>query len=71
MGYSTKVQLIKRSKGPDQWYVNFPTVLAEAIDFSKGEQVEWIVEDRNFLNLHRPAATPAPVEVKKTTKKTS
>ncbi len=71
MGYATKVQLIKRSKGPDQWYVNFPTVLAEAMDFSKGEEVAWIVKDRNFLILYRPTAPPAPVEVKKNPKKAS
>jgi len=70
MGYTTKVQLIKRSKGPDQWYVNFPTVLAEALDFTKGEEVEWTVHDRTNLILHRPSAPAAPLEVKKTLKKT-
>ena len=32
MGYPTKVQLISRSKGTNQWYINFPTPLAEAMD---------------------------------------
>ncbi len=71
MGYATKVQKISRSNGPVQWYVNFPTALAEAIDFEKGETVEWHVEDRCFLILHRLEAPPAPIAVKKTAKKTS
>lgn len=62
MGYSTKVQLIQRKKGPDQWYINIPTAVAEAMDFSKGEVVEWHVEDRGLLALSR---TEAPVSVLK------
>jgi hypothetical protein len=71
MGYPTKVQKINRNNGPVQWYVNFPTALAEAMDFEKGETVEWHVEDRRYLILHRPEAPPAPIAVKKTVKKTS
>lgn len=55
MGYSTKVQLIKR-KNSQQWYVNFPAVLAQAMEFEKGETVEWIVKDRNTLTLQRNEA---------------
>ena len=65
MGHPTKVQLIHRSKGPDQWYINFPTAIAEAMDFQKGEIVHWHVEDKANLVLHRPAAPPSPVTVKK------
>ncbi len=36
MGYPTKVQLIKR-KASQQWYVNFPAVLAQAMEFEKGK----------------------------------
>ena len=28
MGYPAKVQLIKRQKGADQWYINFPSAVA-------------------------------------------
>ena len=42
MGYATKVQLIQR-EASEQWYVNFPAALAQAMEFSKGEVVEWIV----------------------------
>ena len=54
MGYPTKVQLIQR-KASEQWYVNFPAVLAQAMEFTKGEVVEWIVDDKNTLTLRRPA----------------
>jgi len=60
MGYPTKVQLIKRKDGPDQWYINFPTAVAEAMDFTKGEVVNWHVEDRSLLALSRQTP-PAPV----------
>jgi hypothetical protein len=66
MGYPTKVQLIKRQKTADQYYINFPAAIAEAMDFTKGEIVEWIVEDRANLILHRTSVPPAPVAVKKT-----
>ena len=52
MGYPTKVQLIKR-KTSRQWYVNFPAVLAQAMEFAKGEVVEWVVEDRTTLTPRR------------------
>ena len=55
MGYPTKVQLIKR-KSSQQWYVNFPAVLAQAMEFEKGETVEWIVKDRDALTLERKEA---------------
>jgi len=55
MGYPTKVQLIKR-KSSQQWYVNFPAVLARAMEFEKGETVEWVVKDRYALTLQRNKA---------------
>ena len=55
MGYPTRVQLIKR-KTSQQWYVNFPAVLAQAMEFEKGETVEWVVKDRYALALQRTEA---------------
>jgi hypothetical protein len=52
VGFSTKVQLIKREKS-EQWYVNFPSAVARAMDFSKGEMVEWHIEDKETLALKR------------------
>jgi hypothetical protein len=63
MGFPTKVQLIKR-KASEQWYINFPSAIAQAMEFSRGETVEWLVEDKALLALRRLEA-PAPV-LKKT-----
>jgi len=63
MGFPTKVQLIKR-QASEQWYINFPSALAQAMDFSRGETVEWFVEDKSLLALRR-LHPPAPM-LKKT-----
>jgi hypothetical protein len=63
MGFPTKVQLIKR-KASEQWYINFPSALAQAMDFSRGETVEWSVEDKSLLALRR--LHPPPSALKKT-----
>lgn len=58
MGFPTKVQLIKR-KASEQWYINFPSALAQAMEFSRGETVEWSVQDKSLLalrRLHPPAS---------------
>lgn len=52
MGFPTRVQLIQR-QASEQWYVNFPSALAQAMDFTKGEVVEWIIEDRSQVVLRR------------------
>jgi len=52
MGFPTKVQLIKR-KQSEQWYINFPSAVAQAMEFQRGEVVEWIVEDKAQLVLNR------------------
>jgi hypothetical protein len=65
MGYPTKVQLIQR-KASEQWYINFPSALAQAMEFGKGEVVEWIIEDKANLVLHRKQAPRSPVKLKKT-----
>jgi len=52
MGYPTTVQLISREK-TEQWYVNFPAAVARALDFEKGEVVEWTIQDRKTIILKR------------------
>ncbi|MHC4093947.1 MAG: hypothetical protein ACYSVY_27355 [Planctomycetota bacterium] len=52
MGYPTKVQLIQRERS-HQWYINFPASLAQAMEFEKGEVIEWVVQDRHTLVLDR------------------
>ena len=68
MGYPTRVQLIQR-KTSEQWYVNFPAAIALAMEFSKGELVEWVIQDRHTLIMRRAAKSPAagakPVAKKK------
>ena len=55
MGYPTKVQRINRKKS-EQWYINFPSAVAQAMEFARGETVEWSIEDKETLVLHRPEA---------------
>jgi hypothetical protein len=58
MGYPTRVQVIQR-KASQQCYINFPAALARAMDFAKGEVLEWTVEDKNTLLLRRAEAVGA------------
>ena len=64
MGCPTKVQLIERQES-QQWYINFPAPIAQAMQFTKGEVVEWFIEDKQYLILKRQHAPAGPVEVKK------
>jgi hypothetical protein len=52
MGFPTKIQLIKREKS-EQWYINFPSAIAQAMEFERGEVVEWLIEDKHKLILKR------------------
>lgn len=62
MGFPTKVQLIQR-KDSQQWYINFPSAVAQAMEFARGEVVEWVIEDKSRLLLRRRRT---PTTVKKT-----
>lgn len=63
MGFPTKVQLINR-KNSQQWFINFPSAVAQAMEFVRGETVEWIIEDKAQLVLRR-VVTPPPAAKKK------
>ena len=65
MGFPTKVQLIQR-KESQQWYINFPAAVAQAMDFSKGEGVQWTIADKGHLILARDEVPPNPIDLKKT-----
>ena len=52
MGFPTKIQLIKRAKS-EQWYINFPSAIAQAMEFERGEVVEWLIEDKHRLIIKR------------------
>jgi len=70
MGYPTKVQLIQR-KDSEQWYINFPAAIAQAMDFIKGEEVRWTIADKGNLILSRTTVPPNPVDLKKKTLRSS
>ena len=61
MGFPTKVQLIQR-KASEQWYINFPSAVAQAMEFSRGETVEWIIEDKSLLALRRLETPPSALK---------
>ena len=52
MGFPTKIQLIKRTKS-EQWYINLPSAIAQAMEFERGEVVEWLIENKQKLVLKR------------------
>lgn len=64
MGYPTKVQCIKRQKS-EQWFINFPSAVAQAMEFKQSESVEWIISDKQNLILHRKNAPPDTIDIKK------
>ena len=35
------------------YYVNFPAALAEAAQIEKGEELEWLMDDKNTFILRR------------------
>ncbi|MFV8226960.1 hypothetical protein, partial [Christiangramia aquimixticola] len=59
---------IKRAKS-EQWYVNFPAAVAQAIEFQQGEVVEWIIDDHQRLVLQRSVQSVSDLK-KKLPKKT-
>ena len=69
MGFPTKIQLIKR-QASEQWYINFPSAIAQAMEFEKGEVVEWIVKDKHQMTLKRKHTQKQGVK-KNSTKKHS
>ena len=64
MGFPTTVQLIKRKKS-EQWYINFPSAVAQAMEFERGEIFEWIIEDKGQLVLRRNQIPPSALKKKR------
>lgn len=52
MGYLVKIQKVDRPTNRS-FYVNLPVVLAEALNVDKGEEFQWLIEDKNTLLLLR------------------
>ena len=61
MGFPTKVQRINR-RNSEQWYINFPSAVAQAMEFVRGEIVEWIIEDKGQLVLRRREVPPSALK---------
>jgi len=57
MGYLSKRQVIERSNQTRQFYLICPAPLAEALELAKGEEIEWIIEDKATVVLKRPRST--------------
>jgi bifunctional DNA-binding transcriptional regulator/antitoxin component of YhaV-PrlF toxin-antitoxin module len=59
MGFISKVQVIQRGEKNRQYYFICPAPLAQALEIQKGEEIEWVVEDKRRLTIQRlslPAA---------------
>jgi len=52
MGHKIKIQRVERG-ATKSFYVNFPAALAEAARIAKGEEMEWLLEDKNTFVLRR------------------
>jgi len=57
VGYLIKVQKVERPTNRS-YYLNLPVVLAEALEIKKGEEMKWLVEDKNLLLLSRSQKKP-------------
>lgn len=52
IGYRVKLQKVERPTNRS-YYINFPVALAEAMGMEKGEEFEWLIEDKNTLLFRR------------------
>lgn len=53
MGYFTKLQVIDRKNNTRQYYLVCPAPLAQALELEKGENLEWVVQDKHTLIIRR------------------
>ena len=52
MGFVTKIQRVDRPTN-QSFYIVLPSALAQSFELDKGEEFEWIIEDKNLLLLRR------------------
>ncbi len=52
MGYQVKIQRVDRGN-TKSFYVNFPAAVAEAGEILKGEEMEWVIQDKDTYVLKR------------------
>ena len=56
MAYLTKLQVIQRGGQNRQYYLICPAPLAAALEMEKGEELEWVIKDRNTFEIRRVQA---------------
>lgn len=56
MAYFTKLQVIQRGGQNRQYYLICPAPLAAALEMEKGEELEWVIKDRNTFEIRRVTA---------------
>lgn len=59
MGFLSKVQVIARGEKNRQFYFICPAPLAQALEIEKGEQIEWVVQDKRTLVIRRVSVAQA------------
>lgn len=52
MGYRVRIQKVDRPSNRS-FYINFPAPIADAVGMQKGEELEWLIEDKNTFLLKR------------------
>jgi bifunctional DNA-binding transcriptional regulator/antitoxin component of YhaV-PrlF toxin-antitoxin module len=52
MGYRVRIQKVDRPSNRS-FYINFPSPIADAVGMQKGEELEWLIEDRNTFLVKR------------------
>ena len=57
MGHIVKIQKVDRGN-TRSFYLNFPAALADAMGVEKGEEFEWMLEDKNTVWLRRTQRRP-------------
>ncbi len=57
MAYHSKLQVIQRGAKNRQYYLICPAPLAAALEMEKGEELEWVVKDRNTFEIRRVQAS--------------
>lgn len=53
MAYLTKLQVIQRGGQNRQYYLICPAPLDAALEMEKGEELEWVIKDRNTFEIRR------------------
>lgn len=52
MGYKVEMQKVERSTNKS-FYINFPAPIVDSCEIVKGEEMEWLIQDRNTFVLKR------------------